>query len=209
MRDYSNYHHTDGNERLVRDGRELFEYSLVTSPDSYRVMVNGGKQNVLMQSRPRYDERSIQFTPDTIKWGDIVSLDNEEWLVIERPYNNKIYDRTIMRLCNSSLIFEEIEREIVDFDRFGNPIYGDEEVILTEFPCVVDSVSNYKTTTGEKINIPEGDMVLLLQNTDSKLIELNKTFKMFDNNYRIAGIDKSKIHKKKGILTLIASRTIK
>lgn len=209
MRDYSNYHNTNYAEKLLRDGVKTFEKSLITSPDAYDVLVNDEEKKIMVQSTSNYNERRILFKHGDIQWGDIVIHEGEKWLVTERPYFNKIYDKSHMELCTTSMIFTYLTDGVYEYDRFGNKIWIEEPTeVVKEFPCVIESISNLntKTTTGQQINVPEGDMVVTIPYTTDELIKLTSEFTMFGDAYRISGIDKSKVHQDKGVLILVVSR---
>lgn len=186
----------------------VFDEFLSQSPETYSVNVDGKSKDVIIQSTSNYNERRVLFRENDLQWGDLIEFQNDKWLVTERPINNRIHDKSHIKLCNNALAFKEIVREIIGRDPVGNPIYGDGEEVITEFPCVAESISdlNTRSTTGEQINIPEGDMVLQITNTQDEKIEIGSTFEMYDNNYRISGIDRSKVHIDKGVLILVVSR---
>src|SRR5690606_25680864 len=130
--------------------------------DSYSVAVNGINKNIMVQSTSNYNERRILFKKDDIQWGDIVEHEGEKWIVVERPFFNKIHEKSHIELCTTEMEFTiEIPGEVIEYDRRGNPISSSEPTIETvTFPCIVNSISalNTKTTTGQQINVPEGDM---------------------------------------------------
>lgn len=183
-----------------------FDEFLEMSAEAYDVELNGELKRVIIQSTSDYNKRRILFKKDELKWGDIILFEGEKWLVAERPFFNKIYTKSHIKFCNTSMIFKEWVQEIIDRDRLGNPIYGEKELKITEFPCVVESITNLKTPTGQQINIPHGDMMLEISNTDNELIEINNEFEIFGQKYKITGIDRSKVYNDEGILILIVSR---
>lgn len=209
MRDYSNYHNTNYTAKLLHDGGKVFEKSLITSPDSYDVLVNNEEKKIMVQSTSNYNERRILFKHGDIQWGDIVIHEDEQWLVTERPFFNKIYGKSHMELCTTSMIFTYFTDGVYEYDRLGNKIWIEEPTeVVKEFPCVVESISNLNTkiTTGQPINVPEGDMVVTIPYTTDELIKPTSEFTMFGDKYRILGIDKSKVHRDKGVLILVVSR---
>src|SRR5690606_29521791 len=107
------------------------------------------------------------------------------------------------------MVFTYLTDGVYEYDRFGNKIWIEEPTeVVKEFPCVIESISNLntKTTTGQQINVPEGDMVVTIPYTTDGLIKLTSEFTMFGDAYRISGIDKSKVHQDKGVLILVVSR---
>lgn len=208
MKDYSNYHDTNYTEKLLRDGAEAFNRSLKTSPDAFTVIVNEKVKDVMIQSTANYNERRILFKENDIQWGDIVEHENEKWLVTERPFFNKIHSKSHIQLCNNVMKFEIKTEGKFEYDRLGNKIWIEEPTTINkEFPCVIDAITGTKTTTGQQINVPEGDMTLQISYTDDELIAIGNEFTMFGDSYWISGIDKSKVHNDQGVLTLIVSRT--
>ncbi len=207
MKDYSSYHNTNYRDKLLRDGAKIFNRSLNASPDAYEIEVNGESKQVMVQSTADYNKRRILFKENDIKWGDIVLLEGEKWLVTERPFFNRIHSKSHIHLCNNVMKFITFTEGKFEYDRLGNKIWIEEpQEVNTLFPAVIESITGTKTATGQQINVPEGDMTLQIQNTDDELIEIGNEFTMFNDTYRIAGIDKSKAHNNQGVLILIVSR---
>lgn len=207
MKDYSNYHNTNYRDKLLRDGAKVFNRSLDSSPDAYEIEVSGENKQVMVQSTTDYNKRRILFKENDIEWGDIVLLEGEKWLVTERPFFNRIHSKSHIQLCNNAMKFITFTEGEFEYDRLGNKIWIEEpQEVITLFPAVIESITGTKTTTGQQINIPEGDMTLQIQNTDNELIKIGNEFTMFNDAYRIAGIDKSKAHNDQGVLILIVSR---
>lgn len=105
--------------------------------------------------------------------------------------------------------FTYLTEGVFERDRYGNKIWIEEPTeVVTLFPCVIDSISNLntKTTSGHQVNVPEGDSVVMIQYTEDELIQISNEFTMFDDNYRISGIDKSQTYKGEGVLILIITR---
>jgi len=211
MRNYENYYNTSFADKVVRDGIKIFNKSLLTSPDVYNIKVNDSinEIKIFVQSTANYNERRILFSQNKILWGDIVIHENEKWLVTEYPFFNKIHEKSKIQLCNNTIEFSRLTDGVFEYDRMGNKIWIEDPTEVTvEFPCVLESISslNTKTTTGEQINVPEGDMVLQISYTDNELIHITSEFKMFNNTYRISGIDRSKVHNNQGVLIIVVSR---
>lgn len=188
----------------------VFDEFLAQSPEMYTVSVDGKSKNIIIQSTTNYNERRILFKQNDLSWGDIVIHENEKWLVTERPFFNKIHEKSKIKLCNNTMKFSHLTDGIFEYDRMGNKIWIEEPTeVAVNFPCVLESISslNTKTTTGEQINIPEGDMVLQILYTDNdELIHITSEFKMFNSTYRISGIDRSKVYNNQGVLVLVVSR---
>ncbi|WP_226035613.1 hypothetical protein [Aquibacillus saliphilus] len=197
--------------QIFNDSKIEFEENLSNPLFSQTVTVDGVQKQVSVSSTADPNKRRILFKENDINWGDIVLHESQQWLVTERPFFNRIHDKSKMTLCNNTLTFEvENEREIIGYDDLYNPIYADEATTtIVEFPCVIDNISNLKTPTGEKINVPEGDMALFISYTTNELINEESVFQMFNNDYRIVGIDKSGVLNEEGILMLVAKRIAK
>ncbi|WP_079709858.1 hypothetical protein [Paraliobacillus ryukyuensis] len=187
-----------------------FDEFLAQSPETYKVFINDKlvEKTIIIQSESDYNKRRILFKKDDVLWGDLITHDNEKWLVTERPFFNKIHSKSKMALCTNVLSFEvDGEREIVGWTDFNQPIYSDEPNIVTiEFPCVVEDASDLKSNNEEEVNLPNGDMALIISYTDSEQITEDREFSMFNQTYRISGIDKSKTKDSLGVLKLVVKR---
>lgn len=208
MRDFSNYHHTSYSDRVVHYGDKQFDRTLRISPEAHTITIGESEIRAIVSQDSDANKRRILFKENEINWGDLVEHEGEKWLVVDRPYFNKIHSKSKMALCTNEMSFEvEGEREIVGWDDFMRPIYSDEPTVTTlTFPCVVENITNLKTPTGDRINFPEGDLALLISYTESELIVENQEFRMFNKPYRISGIDKSSVHNDEGVLMLVAER---
>lgn len=200
--------HEDSSSEILNTSRVEFEDNLLDPLFAQTVLVKGVEKRISISSDTNYSKRRILFKENEINWGDLVEHEGEKWLVVDRPYFNKIHSKSKMALCTNEMSFEvEGEREIVGWDDFMRPIYSDEPTVTTlTFPCVVENITNLKTPTGDRINFPEGDLALLISYTESELIVENQEFRMFNKPYRISGIDKSSVHNDEGVLMLVAER---
>jgi ribosome biogenesis protein Nip4 len=196
-------------ESILNASQQSFDSQFSEALFTETVLVNGIEVETMIISTTNYDERRILFRKDEIRHGDLIDHENYKWLVTELPFFNKIHSKSKMVIANGEMVFQyTISTGEQEYDRYGNPIPGSggEETVTETFPCVIKSITELETMTGQKINIAEGEMALLLPYSDNPLLQLGKEFNMFDDNYRITGVDRSKVIDGSGVLTLIVSK---
>lgn len=126
------------------------------------------------------DLRTISSTEE-IKCGDLVTWDNEQWLIISEIGQKRFnHYKGIIQKCNYKIkmIFED--------------------GIIREFPCIIDS-KVFDVETSKFINTPTGKIIVLLQeNEESRMITIDKRLIKMDKAFKVVGDDRTQ----KGLIKL-------
>jgi hypothetical protein len=126
------------------------------------------------------DLRTISST-EILKCGDIITWDNEQWLIISEIGQKRFnHYKGIIQKCNYKIkmIFED--------------------GIVREYPCIIDS-KVFDVETNKFINTPTGKIIVLLQdNEESRMIGIDKRFIKMDKAFKVVGDDRTD----NGLITL-------
>lgn len=143
------------------------------------------------ENLPSFDDKKIhcQFK---IKRGDVVEYDNVDYLIISDVQSKRAYEyKAIMRPMTNVFQFTYMtEGVIVDWDRFGNPIYDPEpEEVTVEFPCIAYQEGS-ASIEGDRIRLPEERITVVLPDSKAtEQVELNSKHQMYDTYYQIENIN--------------------
>jgi hypothetical protein len=208
MKDFSNYHNINLNEKISHDGLLLLENSL-SGFESYEVVINNSMNSRVLVYQ-KYDADSttkkVIGRIEDIEQGNVLSIDNVNWLITTFPEDNKIYRKAEMKLTNSTYpIKSNKTRVLIGHDSYGKPIYRESYEIDKPVPCIVE-VGTTTTDTNAQLVIPKNTMYITLQHQPSDTIAENYEFTMYNNNYKIVDIDYTKVIGEKGIIKIIAER---
>jgi hypothetical protein len=183
----------------------VFDEILAESPEAYDVLINGNSKRVIIQSSNQDNKRVILSNIDDIKIGDIVEHKGLKWLVTTFTDDNNIYERGEMMLCNTQITLQIAGTKTqVGTTPYGEPIYEESPPTILTFDCVIRSVREIYTDLNDQINLPEGRMVLMIQNTDQ--ITEGTEIQIYENKYKVFGVDKSKTLGNEGVLILTVDR---
>ncbi len=210
MKNYSNYHEISVNDKIAHDGKLIFEYGL-DGFEGYDVTINGVSTKVLITSKYSNSgdglSKNIIGKIEDIERGLLVEINGENWLVVTKPEDNKIYRKATIKLCNTSLSLtgEPTQVDTGEKDWRGDPIYEETPGQSTIVPCIVESKIYYNQTT-EAINLPDGHLQVTIPYTEHKDIALNGVITVYNDNYKIVEVDRTQSLNKTGILVISAKR---
>ncbi len=160
---------------------DVFDEILLESPESYDVTINNTPKKAIIQSTTKDDERTILSKIDEIKTGDIVNHKSNDWLIFTHTDDNRVYEKGKMRLCNSTLKWQDDE---------GN---------IQEYPCIIFRPTGSGTDTDKYMTLPDKQYYVMVQsNIDTNKLKRDNRFIFFDNAWNTIFIDRSK----DGLLTL-------
>ncbi|PKR82851.1 hypothetical protein [Heyndrickxia camelliae] len=210
MKNYSNYHSNNINDKMMHDGLLLLQNSL-DGFEGYEGILNNTK-NTKVLFYDKYDAQSttkkiIGYVED-IELGNLFKINNENWLITTYPEDNKVYRKAEVQLCNSTFPIEANKNKVlIGYDNFGKPVYK-EEIEYDYVPCIVQS-KLYMTTLNQPINLPNDALLITLPyNEMTKKIIENYPFIYHDRNYKVIDIDFSGVVIDKGIINVTVNRVV-
>lgn len=140
------------------------------------ILINGKGAKALInytKTNRDADIRTISSTAE-LKRGDIITWDNEDWLIISEIGHKKFcYYKGVIQKVNYNIKF----------------IF--EDGIIREFPAIIESkifdVESYRF-----ISIPTGKIIVLLQdNAESRIISIDNRFIKMNKAFKVVGDDRT------------------
>lgn len=173
--------------------------SFKDSPDFKVVHINGVGYDARVVEGDTPHEKTLLFRPKTIvKSGNVILINSQNWLVTEF-YDNEIYPKADITLCNNVLhIVTSVIESIDSYDQMGRPITTKTET-YTDFPCVV-RVDSTSLDEDNKLVISDGSLNITT-NYNTYITE-GTTFKMFNKTFKISNIDFTKVIGSDGVISL-------
>lgn len=209
MNDYSNYHNTNENQKISHDGLLLLERSL-NGFEGYDVLINNSIESKVLVYQ-KYDAEStvkkVIGRLSDVEIGNVMTIDNVNWLVITVPEHNKIYRKAEMQLCNSTYPIKSNKTRVLKVDsngkpvtdKFGDPIYTYTDGTNLNLPCIAES-SFMAADENKQLPLPQGQLRITMPYRND--IKVNDTFPMYNNTYKIRNIDYTKVINGIGIMIL-------
>lgn len=206
MKDYSNYHNANPNDKIENDGNLLFEFSL-SGYEAYDITVNGKSSRAIMT--PKFNSvdettQNIYGRIEDIQYGNVISVTEtgEEWLVMTKPIDNKIYRKATVRYCNSTFPLPGTKTKTqTGTNAYGDPIYEYTTTPPTLLPCITETTVTFDNSD-EAINLPEGQLQVTISYTEHPELVESKEFTMYGSQYQIIGIDHTKSINGVGLLVI-------
>lgn len=211
MRDFSNFHRIDVAKKIENDSLFLLERSL-NGYSSYDVKINNDKfAKVLMNQKWDADGEAMKIIGHIvdIERGNLIEYNNEFWLVVTKPEDNRVYRKAEIRLCSAHFpIIVEGKKVLIGYDNLGRPVYDEGETIEVNVPCVVkmNDASTAIASTNEPINTLDNQIKITIPYTEASSIQYNERFVIYGDIYRIIRIDPSDSINGVGVLHITGER---
>lgn len=144
-------------------------------------------------------------------FGDFIEYSGNHYLSIFPPEEREIFWSSKVRLCNSVFPIQSNKtRDLLGYNPITNePIYSEYKEVLVEVPCIVESKYSSTNNDGDTLTIPENELVITMKHyEDAEHVKENFEFEMYNQPYKIANIDSTKVISGKGIIKIIARRDV-
>jgi hypothetical protein len=138
-----------------------------------------------------------------------VELNGNSYLIMDFQGEgiNEIYPNATLKLCNSTYTIKSNRTKVLKLDsqgkpvldKFDNPVYVYTDGATTSLPCIVES-SIIAADENKQLPLPQGQLRVTLSYRED--VKVNDTFSMYNNTYKIRGIDYTKVINGKGIMLL-------
>lgn len=207
MKDYSNYHNLNTNDKITHDGLLILEQSLDGFSGTDVIINNVTQTRVLIYEKwdSNSETKKIIGRIEDIERGHLLKIGELNWLITTLPEDNKIYRKAEIKLCNSTFPIDFNKTSVlIGYNEFDEPIY-DETITEVTTPCVVSSTIQSDKTT-EAINLPDGQIEITIPYSESEYIVEGKEFNMYNTTYQIIGIDYTKSLNQSGLLIIKGKR---
>jgi hypothetical protein len=209
--DYLNEYRNRMNKKsLVEHTKQAFVKMFIGNPNYKVITINGEQYETLYSQGKSSEEKSLLFAPNTkIDIGSVVPLNGNSYMVMDFQGEgiNEIYPSATLKLCNSTYPINGSRTKVLKTDsngkavlnKFNDPVYIYTDGATTNTPCIVASTI-IAADENKQLPLPEGQLTVTLSYRDD--VKVNDTFSMYNNNYKIRGIDYTKVINGKGIMVL-------
>lgn len=210
MKDFSNYHGINTNQKLTHDGLLILQKSL-DGFGGYDVVINNivnSKVLVYQKWDGNSETKKVIGRIEDIERGNLLKLEGDDWLVTTHPEDNRIYRKAEIKLCNSTFPIESDKTPVLigRDPKTGRPIYDYQSTITYE-PCVVET-KYFFNNRNEQITLPEDRVMISIKYHNDTNLEINKEFDLYKTRFRITFVDYSKVVNHKGIITITGERVM-
>ena len=211
MKDYSNFHDLNTNERIIRNANKLVDISL-NAYGSTEVVVNQTTTTRVLFSEKRdaeQNEKKVMGKPEHIQIGNYLNDGEFDWMITSFPERNEAYHKAEITVCNTTMkIVVGQVKTLVGRDSFGKPIYKyiDEEEV---YPVVYTS-KGYNIIDNSAISLPDDYIDVLIQYQPILLekLEINNEYKFFNGTFKLTSIEHENVINEKGYLSLRMERQV-
>jgi hypothetical protein len=172
------------------------------------IKLNGVDTDAILIHSDKDAKKFLLFKPGvTVKHGDIALVESENHLILDVVVN-EIHPKAEIKFCNQTFTLSgTTTKTLVGYDQYGKPIYSETEGNPTIVPCVVEK-SVYIEGQNTAINLSDHRIkVTLPYQVHDDLLE-NAEFQMFDETYKIIGLDKTQVLNGVGLLIFYGERVV-
>ena len=211
MQDFSNYHKINLNNKIEKDSKFILDRQL-QGYAGIDVLVNQEKESrILRYQRTDANGSSYKIAgyKEDIERGNLITLDNEIYLITSKPEDNRVYKKAIMTLCQTFLpLVTEGEERFDGLDKLGRPVYTVTESTTELIPCVVEVSQSLSTTVeiNDAINLLENQIRVTIPYRQHPSLNYNERFNLYRDNYRIIRINDTEQINGVGILSITGER---
>jgi hypothetical protein len=197
-------------DTVVNASKQTIKNNFNNSLFSESVLINGIQYDGIVTQGELSDDKKLLLMPDRqIDTGSVVELKSKFYLVMDFQSEGiyEVYPSATLKLTNSTYPIKtgSKNKELLDYDKLGKPIYSYIYEINKNVPCIVE-VGTITTDTDAQLVIPKNTMYITLQYQQSDTLVYDYEFTMYKNKYKIVDFDYTKVIGEKGILKIIAER---
>lgn len=212
LKDYSNYHKVNINEKLLHDGKLIFQQGL-KGFESEIVTIDGIEKTVMITSKYSSGDGTSKYILGEISdiyCGGVVKYNGETWLITSLPHSNKIYKKAEIKICGAVFTLTSDDKS-VDSGKVneitGKPIYKRIPGEKTEVPCIFERSTSISGTE-LAVNLPDGQANITIPYFVHEKLKIGLTLTFFGETYQVNDIDYSKVYGDTGTIRLIAKKKV-
>ncbi|STO12867.1 Uncharacterised protein [[Flavobacterium] thermophilum] len=198
----------DDKDVVLNNTQHMINKSFADSFGYSVVKIDDVDTEVVIVNKDDSTQKELLLRPNqTVKKGATVLIGTQYYLVTD--FNgNGINQKAKIKLCNNFFVLKgEVTRIIVSYDIFGDPIYEEINGSSIEIPCIVET-SITTDDTDEAINLPEGRIRVTIPYTEHEDVAIDKEFIMYNEKYKIIGIDHTQSINNEGLLIIHGQRVV-
>lgn len=155
---------------------DLINKTFVNSHEYKVVSIGGANVDTRVKPGKDYKNKSLLFRPNAVAHiGELITFDSESWLVFDFTFNEKVFPKADIQLCNEIIRWK---------DRDGS---------LVEYDCVAAASRYIKydiRANRYDVELLQGGMFVYVSlNEDTRNIKPSQRFIIGGSVYEISGID--------------------
>jgi hypothetical protein len=156
----------------------------------------------------QYSMKYMQLLPNTvINIGDIVQIDDDQfWIVTDSVSDNSLFPKVKIMMCNYLLTVKTGgTKTLKGHDSLNRPVYHIQDITDDVHALVRGYLSG--NTLNQPINSPTDRLYITIKYDDTaKAIKDNDILNLYDNDYKVIGIDFSNVVNTVGCISIMADR---
>ncbi len=199
-------------QRTVNEMQNDIINDFLSSPSYESIKINSFTtsidSHIIEYSRTqKYDDlKTILIKPgSTISAGDDILWGTEHWLCLSADNPGGVYWKGTMQRCNSTLtLVTSTVETITGYGTSGRPIITKTNTTTT-WNCIVET-KVFSADMNSQINLPKGEIKVTIPY--SALVLEGMEFSMWGNDYKITGLDLSKVISSVGVLSISAEKVV-
>lgn len=200
-------------ELILNNTNNLISGNFANSPNYTQIYINDlqvTSDALVLEGDMKWGvfKRIITKWDTPIKLGDLITFDDNKWLVVYMLQDIDLYYSALIRKCNQTLTIQIGTTQVFKgYDSMGRPVY---DVIpsYSSWDCIVDKKIFNTANFDEPINLPHNRISVIIPYTDNSYITYNTEFSMWGDVYKIIGIDRTNVVGTEGIITIIAELVV-
>lgn len=157
----------------------------------------------------QYQLKFIQLRPNiSLNIGSMIVMDGIQWMVTDYMSENILFPKAKIEQCNYLLtVITGETKTLVGYDSLRRPVYNSAPII-NKVDCIIrNSVPN--VNLNQNINLPNDSMYISMEyHSTAQSIKLNDEFEIYNNQYKVIGIDYTSINYGIGVVTFITERVV-
>jgi hypothetical protein len=187
---------------------DVINKSFTSSLGHLVIKLNGVDTDAILIHSDKDAKKFLLFKPNTIvKHGDIALVEGENHLILD-VIVNEIHPKANIKLCNKTFTLSgTVTKTLVGYDQYGKPIYKETEGTPTIVPCVVEK-SVYIEGQNTAINLSDHRIKVTMKHQEHDDLLEDAEFQMFDETYKIVGVDKTQVLNGVGLLIFYGERMV-
>lgn len=194
-------------EGFANQSKHIINSSFENSPSYYIVQINDQDVGVRLIDEDTSSKKSVLFRPDTLSnIGDLIFHKNHNWILTDF-IDNDIFPKGSLEKCNYSLsINPPPTKTLKGHDSVGRPVYEETNGTPLLLPCIVETSFYHKDDKDTPIILPKGNIRVTLSYLDNSELKIGQTITVYNEKYKIVGVDLTSVINNIGIIKLNAEK---
>ena len=213
-RNYLDLDNTLSSDPITSASKLAAELEIDTSYYTEVFTINNVEYKAMLKHEKKSENKKLIFKPDVkVNKGEQLQIGDSYYLITdflgEGVY--EIYPTATIKQCSSffpaitdktRVLKRDANGQVIK-DKFGDPVYTWTGEEIFNVPCIVES-SIKNSESNSQLNLPDGRIVITMKYQLINNVKINEVFSMYDNSYKIANIDRTKVINDVGLMIITA-----